>query len=213
MLTGEKRLLGFEGAAEWSEILLSEAFRERKEGGRDDLPLLSIGASGVYPQEDSNKRDISNTDKSKYKRITPGDIGYNTMRMWQGRSALSSLEGIVSPAYTVLTARKDHHSAFWALAFQLPYLVHRFWRNSQGLVDDTLNCRYNDLKIVKALAPPTMKEQVALAGFFARHQTEINGTKAHLHALRAQKRGLLQRLLEGEVEVGEDFDYLLSDAT
>ncbi len=46
-----------------------------------NLALLSVGASGIYPQSDSIKKDTSNNDKSKYKRICPGDIGYNTMRM------------------------------------------------------------------------------------------------------------------------------------
>lgn len=96
LLTGKKRFKGFGG--EWKEVSLSEMFSERNETKYFDLPLLSIGQNGVYPQDESVKKDTSNEDKSKYKRICPGDIGYNTMRMWQGRSALSGLEGIVSPA-------------------------------------------------------------------------------------------------------------------
>ena len=88
LLTGKKRLPGFCG--EWKEVKLGDVFDERNETNRDDLPLLSItGDKGVIYQSDSDKRDISNDDKSKYKRICPNDIGYNTMRMWQGRSALS----------------------------------------------------------------------------------------------------------------------------
>ena len=93
LLTGKKRLPGFSG--EWEEVKLGDVFDERNETNRDDLPLLSItGDKGVIYQSDSDKRDISNDDKSKYKRIYPNDIGYNTMRMWQGRSALSELEGM-----------------------------------------------------------------------------------------------------------------------
>ena len=204
LLTGKQRLPGFEAAGEWEEVRLGEVFAERKESDRGDLPLLSIGADGVYPQSDGTKRDISNSDKTKYKRICVGDIGYNTMRMWQGRSAFAELEGIVSPAYTILKPKPKQHARFWARVFQLKYLVHRFWRNSQGLVDDTLNCRYNDLKIVRALAPPTLAEQVAVDYFLAGLDREINGQRGFITSLRLQKKGLMQRLLTGEVEVGEE---------
>ena len=105
LLTGKKRLKGFGG--EWKEVRLGDVFEERNETNCDNLPLLSItGDKGVIYQSESDKRDISNEDKSKYKRICPNDIGYNTMRMWQGRSALSELEGIVSPPIRLLRLKK-----------------------------------------------------------------------------------------------------------
>ncbi|WP_052342937.1 hypothetical protein [Saccharicrinis fermentans] len=107
LLTGKTRLKGFGG--EWKESKLEEYFTQRNETNQKKLPLLSVGINGVYPQDESIKKDTSNTDKSKYKRICVGDIGYNTMRMWQGRSALSSLEGIVSPAYTIITPKYPPH--------------------------------------------------------------------------------------------------------
>jgi type I restriction enzyme S subunit len=113
MAAGKKRYWG-----EWKELHLGEMFTERNETKFFDLPLLSIGQNGVYPQDESVKKDTSNEDKSKYKRICPGDIGYNTMRMWQGRSALSELEGIVSPAYTVVIPKKNTDSTFLLLPFQ-----------------------------------------------------------------------------------------------
>ena len=159
LLTGKKRFPaftkasagkpGFEG--EWKEVKLGEYFTERKESNRPDLTLLSIGSNGVYPQTESNKKDTSNLDKAKYKRICKGDIGYNTMRMWQGRSALSALEGIVSPAYTIVTPKENADVLFFSYLFKFPYVVHRFLRNSQGLVDDTLNCKFKDFAIVKGL--------------------------------------------------------------
>ena len=130
LLTGKKRLKGFVG--EWKECHLSDVFSERNETKYFDLPLLSVGASGIYPQSESIKKDTSNEDKSKYRRICPGDIGYNTMRMWQGRSALSSLEGIVSPAYTIVTPKKNADSLFFSYLFKTLKVTNLFWRNSQG---------------------------------------------------------------------------------
>lgn len=196
LLTGKKRLPGFSG--DWKEVKLGEVFDERNETNRDDLPLLSItGDKGVIYQSDSDKRDISNDDKSKYKRICPNDIGYNTMRMWQGRSALSELEGIVSPAYTIVTPRKNVNVKFMALLIQQPRVVYDFWTHSQGLVSDTLNCKYPDFCQVKVRIP-TKQEQTAIASVLVQADKEIELANEILANLKSQKRGLMQQLLTGK---------------
>ncbi|WP_340066499.1 restriction endonuclease subunit S [Ascidiimonas aurantiaca] len=196
LLTGKKRLPGFDG--EWQEQKLSVFFTERKETNRDDLELLSIGEAGVYPQSLSNKKDTSNNDKSKYKRICPGDIGYNTMRMWQGRSALSHLEGIVSPAYTIVKPKEEADSVFFSYFFKVPSVVHKFYRNSQGLVSDTLNCKFKDFAMVKVLLPKNKDEQTAIAQILSAADKEIYLLKEQLEQLEQQKRGMMQQLLMGK---------------
>jgi type I restriction enzyme S subunit len=195
LLTGKKRLKGFSG--EWKEYHLGELFAERNERNTDELPLLSIGQNGVYPQEDSIKKDTSNSDKSKYKKICVGDIGYNTMRMWQGRSALSALEGIVSPAYTILKPRKNADALFFSYLFKTPKMVNLFWRNSQGLVGDTLNCKYKDFSIVKATLP-LKDEQTAIAKILQAADKELDILKAKTDKLKEQKKGMMQVLLTGK---------------
>lgn len=198
LLSGKKRLPGF--TDEWKQVKLGDLFSERNETKYDDLPLLSIGQEGVYPQTDSNKRDISNGDKSKYKRIVPGDIGYNTMRMWQGRSALSSLEGIVSPAYTILIPKENVDSYFFSLLFKTTRLTNLFWRNSQGLVDDTLNCKYKDFSIIKCNIP-SYEEQIAIKEILKISEAEIEIEKKKLDQLKEQKKALMQKLLTGKVRL------------
>ena len=199
LLTGKKRLKGFSG--EWKEVRLGEVFDERNETNCDNLPLLSItGDKGVIYQSESDKRDISNEDKSKYKRICPNDIGYNTMRMWQGRSALSELEGIVSPAYTIVTPKKSIDVRFMAMLIQQPRIVYSFWTHSQGLVSDTLNCKYPDFCQVKVVIP-SKEEQTAVADFFVEIDKEIEIQKQKLAAMQAQKKGLMQVLLTGKKRI------------
>lgn len=199
LLSGKKRLPGFSG--EWKEYKLECFFNERNDKGYTDLRLLSVGEAGVYPQSDSNKKDTSNKDKSKYKRICSGDIGYNTMRLWQGRNALSQLEGIISPAYTVITPKENAHAEFFKYLFKLPEVVHKFYRNSQGLVSDTLNCKFKDFKIVKVLLPPTLDEQIAIANILQSSDKEINLLKKKKELLQNQKKGLMQQLLTGKKRV------------
>lgn len=199
LLTGKKRLKGFGG--EWKEVRLGDVFDERNETNCDNLPLLSItGDKGVIYQSESDKRDISNEDKSKYKRICPNDIGYNTMRMWQGRSALSDLEGIVSPAYTIVTPKDNIDVRFMAMLIQQPRIVYDFWTHSQGLVSDTLNCKYPDFSQVK-VSIPSKEEQTAIANFFVGLDKEIELANKKLARLQEQKKGLMQVLLTGKKRV------------
>lgn len=197
LLSAKLRLPDF--SEPWKTHKLQELFTERNETNRTDLPLLSItGDRGVILQTESEKRDTSNDDKSKYKRIAKGDIGYNTMRMWQGRSALSGLEGIVSPAYTIVVPNTtDVDGYYMSVLFKQPRLVYDFWTHSQGLVGDTLNCKYRDFGQVHICCPP-LAEQIAITEVLTAADREIELAKEKLERLRRQKRGLMQQLLTGK---------------
>ncbi len=200
LLTGRRRLPGF--SASWVETRLGHLFTERSERGRSGLPLLSItGTRGVIPRDDLAKRDTSNADKSLYLRIAPGDIGYNTMRMWQGVSALSALEGIISPAYTVCTPGPKVDGRFAAHLFKLPRVVSRFHRYSQGLVDDTLNLKFDAFSVIHVTLPDDVAEQRAIARVLDTCDREVALLRRQRDALAVQKRGLMQRLLTGKIRV------------
>lgn len=199
LLSAKLRLPGF--SEPWKTHKLQELFTERNETNRTDLPLLSItGDRGVILQTESEKRDTSNDDKSKYKRIAKGDIGYNTMRMWQGRSALSGLEGIVSPAYTIVVPNTDVDGYYMSVLFKQPRLIYDFWTHSQGLVGDTLNCKYRDFGQVHICCPP-LAEQKAITEVLTAADREIELAKEKLEYLRRQKRGLMQQLLTGKKRI------------
>lgn len=199
LLTGKKRLPGFTG--EWEKVKLGEIFSERNEINKETLPLLSITAErGVILQSESDKRDISNEDKSKYKRICPNDIGYNTMRMWQGRCALSTLEGIVSPAYTIVIPNDNINPYYMEMLFKQPYMIYNFWTHSQGLVNDTLNCKFPDFSQVKVHIP-SLQEQTAIANILSLCDEEIRLAQDKLAAMKEQKKGFMQVLLTGKRRV------------
>ena len=148
-----------------------------------------------------DRRDTSSEDKGAYLRICPGDIGYNTMRMWQGVCGLSRIEGIVSPAYTIVTPRDGIDGEFMALLFKSPAAIHLFHRHSQGLVKDTLNLKWRHFAEIKVQIPEK-SEQQAIAHVFQTADRELALLRAQLDALREQKKGLMQKLLTGEVRVG-----------
>ena len=93
-----------------------------------------------------NKKDNSNIKSGNYKIVKRNDIPYNSMRMWQGASGVSSYDGIVSPAYTVLIPNKNSNSNFYAVLFKKKSILNLFTRFSQGLTSDTWNLKYPILK-------------------------------------------------------------------
>lgn len=180
---------------DWEERRLGDLFKQRKEKNRPDLPLLAVtGAGGVVPRDSLERRDTSNADKSKYLRVCEGDIAYNTMRMWQGVSGLSPHEGIVSPAYTICQPVNDVSSSYMSQLFKLPELIQVFHRNSQGLVDDTLNLKFENFSPIRIPVPP-LPEQQKIAAILSSVDDVIEKKRAQIDKLKDLKTGMMQELL------------------
>jgi type I restriction enzyme S subunit len=186
----------------WSNFLMGDLFLERSEQGSEGDILLSITMSGgVIDQAGVGRKDGSNEDKSKYKLILPGDIGYNTMRMWQGVSGLSTLRGIVSPAYTVLLPIKQRISSRYAShLFKSERMIHDFERYSQGLTSDTWNLKYPVFAEIKVNLPPLLTQE-RQADLLDAMRAEVSALKRQVSMFNSQRRGLMQKLLSGEWRV------------
>ena len=200
LLTGKKRLPGFRG--EWRVEYLGKLFRERKETNCEGLEMLAItGTQGIIPRKELDLKDNSSEDKSKYLRICVGDIGYNTMRMWQGVSAYSDYEGIVSPAYTILKPSLLVDAKYFAYLFKMPEMIFLFYRFSQGLVDDTRNLKYENFKNIKVVCPVDKSEQTAIAQVLSTADREISLLRQDIEQEKQKKKALMQLLLTGIVRV------------
>ncbi|QHG87802.1 MULTISPECIES: restriction endonuclease subunit S [Xanthomonas] len=186
---------------DWKAYQLGDLFTERIEGKQDSLPLLSITRDdGIVLRDSVGRKDTSNEDKSKYLRICPGDIGYNTMRMWQGVSALSQIEGIVSPAYTIILPNEKIDARFAAYLFKLEEMIFTFYRHSQGLVSDTWNLKFEHFKKIKVRIPMLAEQERAVRVLTAADDL-INAHKAQIKKLRSEKTALMAQLLTGKRRV------------
>jgi type I restriction enzyme, S subunit len=110
---------------------------------------------------------------------------------------LSNIEGIVSPAYTIATPKKNADAVFFSYLFKLPEVVHRFYRHSQGLVDDTLNCKFPDFAAVRVMVPSNKIEQVAIGKVLVSADEEIKILVRRIEKLKEQRKGIMQLLLTG----------------
>ena len=177
---------------------LGQLFTNRKETNCTNLELLSVcDGVGIIPRSQLNAKDNSNEDKSKYLKVCIGDIAYNTMRMWQGRCGVSNYIGIVSPAYTVCIPTEKINVNYMYYMFKTPHMIHDFWRFSQGIVEDTLNLKFNNFSIIK-VEIPTKEVQQKIAEILNNCDEEI---RLLVEMLKQQKKGLMQKLLTGEIRV------------
>lgn len=88
----------FSGA--WRPAKASEAFGNRREKGREGLPIYSVTIDRGMVRRNSLGRqieaDAADCDNLLAKK---GDLVYNMMRMWQGAVGQAPEECMVSPAY------------------------------------------------------------------------------------------------------------------
>ena len=200
LLSGKKRLPGFDG--EWKQNKLGKLFAERSETKCEHLELLAItGTQGVILRSQLDLKDNSSEDKSKYLHICVGDIGYNTMRMWQGVSAYSNYDGIVSPAYTILKPSNGINAKYFAYLFKMPDVVFLFYRFSQGLVDDTRNLKYANFKKISVTYPADKEEQHAIVAVLEKADLEIDLLRQSIEQEKQKKKALMQLMLTGIVRV------------
>ena len=156
----------------WEQRKLGNLFKERNERSEQgDLISVTI-SQGVIKAVDLDRDINSSVDKHNYKRVRPGDVVYNTMRMWQGACGHSPYEGILSPAYTVLIPAGDTFGKLFDYYFKHTELLQVFKKYSQGMTSDTWNLKFDILKQL-SLPLPSVEEQIEIAQLFSKYDTLI----------------------------------------
>lgn len=190
----EKPLLRIlHGDNSWWNSYIGEVFTERVDKGSSEK-LLSVSITdGVYPFDESKRKNNSSDDKHNYKKVFQNDIAYNSMRLWQGALGVSKYEGIVSPAYTVLKPLPNQNSIFYESMFKNIDMLHIFQRNSQGLTSDTWNLKFNQLQHIK-IKTTNLNSQNKIAKLLIKIEELKNNESNYYHNLMTLKKYLLQKL-------------------
>ncbi len=185
----------------WDCLPHRAMFQEFLDRGHPDAPMLSVTIGrGVIPQSelltDSSKKDSSNTDKSKYKFVRPGDLVYNKMRAWQGAIGVSGFSGIVSPAYIVVRPRKPQNTRYFHYLFRTPAFATEAERWSYGITSDQWSLRSEDFKRIYSVRPP-LSDQDAIVHFLSHYDRLIHkyiqAKQKQIALLTEQKQAIIQR--------------------
>ena len=197
----EKRpKLRFPGFDEpYKQCRIGDIYAERSQRGAADMELLSVTMNdGVMPRSEIEGKDNSSEDKSNYKVVLKGDMVYNSMRMWQGANGISSCDGIVSPAYTVLMPKDPISNGYFAALFKSPNLINQFRKNSQGMTSDTWNLKYPQIAPIKVYLP-TLTEQKKIADMLGTLDKRIARQTQLVDSLKKYKRGVIREFLVPEM--------------
>lgn len=179
---------------EWNLQKISSIFKERNQRNKNGM-LLSVSISkGVYPFSENDRKDNSSNDKSNYKEVKINDLAYNSMRMWQGAVGVSKYNGIVSPAYTVITPKKEENPNFYYYYFKNKRMLFNFRQHSQGLTSDTWNLKFPLFEKILIQVPSDKEEEQRISSLFKQIDKSIELSKIQIKKLTSIKQFLLQNM-------------------
>lgn len=179
---------------EWNLQKISSIFKERNQRNKNGM-LLSVSISkGVYPFSENDRKDNSSNDKSNYKEVKINDLAYNSMRMWQGAVGVSKYNGIVSPAYTVITPKKKENPNFYYYYFKNKRMLFNFRQHSQGLTSDTWNLKFPLFEKILIQVPSDREEEQRISSLFKQIDKSIKLSKIQIKKLTSIKQFLLQNM-------------------
>lgn len=179
-------------------IHLGDLFRSRRQKGRDGLPVLSVTMNGGLVDRSTLERKTNGTlAPEDHLLIRKGDIAYNMMRMWQGASGLAEKDGIVSPAYVVVTPEDGIDPLFASYWFKSDRMIYLFWAYSYGITGDRLRLYHKDFAKIPVNVPPK-PEQERIGRILATVDRAMERTGRLIEAKRKLKKGLAQQLLTGQ---------------
>jgi type I restriction enzyme S subunit len=193
----------------WRIVRNMALFAHRVEHGVANLPVLQVSLRSGITVEDLDqfgrpKRLIA--DPTKYKRIYKGDIAYNTMRMWQGAVGVSPSDGLVSPAYVVLSPRVGTSPSFYDLVFHTEIYKQQVNRQSTGIVSDRNRLYWETFKQMVNISLPR-SEQEAILAFIRSETCDLNATSSRLEReiglLREYRTRLIADVVTGKLDVRE----------
>jgi type I restriction enzyme S subunit len=221
LLTGQVRVEGNRPAAiedsalpeGWQRLRLDQAFKRIQRKITEDVAyVLSITAKvGFVDQRSKFGKVIAGQALERYTLLRKGEFAYN-----KGNSTAYPQgciyrleefeEGAVPNVYYCFAPRSaQFHSDFYKQYFASGALNKSLRRliNSGVRNDGLLNLAPEEFFGVEILVPPT-PEQQKIAEILNCADAEISAQEQRFTLLRQQKRGLMQRLLTGQVRVAVD---------
>ncbi len=188
---------------ESGKLKIGSLFSQITQKGFSDLPILSVTINGGVVRRDSLERNISDeTGNEKYIRVLPGDLAYNTMRLWQGAIGIVQEEGLISPAYTVMRlVSSDYPVEYFFDLFRSPKIQNQYKRFVKGIASDRWRIYFKDLSTLELNIPSPARAK-EFAGLLQSIDQSLDYINAHYQKSLELKNALIEKLLTRVTEVG-----------
>ncbi len=183
---------------EWKTKRAEEIFKNKTIKNMAELPVLSVTQDrGTILREDCGiNMKYDKTALNTYKLVNKGDF-IISLRSFQGGLEYSDLDGIVSPAYTVLCPLININNAFYKYYLKTYNFICSLNIAVEGIRDGK-QISYNSFKTIK-LNYPCLEEQEKIAGFLSKVDELINECEGEVKDLEEQKKGLMQKIFSQQI--------------
>lgn len=207
LLTGKKRLKGFEG--EWKTLLLSDCLNYTpREVPKPSKSFFALGirshAKGIFHKNDFEPEDLA---MDFLYEVKENDLIVNITFAWEQAISIAGKEddgGLVSHRFPTYTFKEDkaHVDFFRYLIIQKKFKYLLDLISPGGAGRNRVMSKKDFLKLEVAI--PDVEEQKAIGSILKAATSELKFYEQKLAALQQQKKGLMQKLLTGEVRVRID---------
>ena len=205
LLTGNKRLNGFEG--KWKEHKLLDLFdRVTRRNAEGNTTVVTISAQrGFLKQTDFFNKNIASEITDDYFLVEKGEFCYNKSYSngypWGATKRLNDFDKAVVTTLYICFGVKDAKQTspeFFEQFFEANLLDKGLTKiaHEGGRAHGLLNVTPSDFFSLKVIVP-SFEEQKAIAKVLQVADKEISLLKAKAEKLREQKKGLMQVLLTG----------------
>lgn len=187
------RFKGFEG--EWKKVKADSIFKTFNEKNRPDLPVLSATQDrGMVTRESIGYNIFHDTsNEATYKHILPGQFVIH-LRSFQGGFAHSEIEGIASPAYTIMDFKNKelYYDYYWRYVFMSKEFIKRLELITYGIRDGR-SISYDEFKEMSFLVP-SKEEQIKIALYLRNLDHQITLQTQRLEKLKQIKSACLDKM-------------------
>ena len=167
--------------------------------------LLSIYTDiGVRPRKELAEKGNKASTTDGYWRVKKGDFIVNKLLAWMGAIGLSEYEGVTSPAYDILRAKKDIVGIYYHELFRLKVFSQEMKKYSRGIMDMRLRLYFD--KFGNILIPyPSYDEQIKIVEYIENQTTKIDKAielqQNYISKLKEYKASLIDSVVTGKVKI------------
>lgn len=204
LLTGNQRFAQFAGQ-EWENLSIGDIAREvsaRNTNGNQLTVLSCTKHKGLVDSLSYFGKRIFSENLSTYKIVKRGQFAYATNHIEEGSIGYQALydKALISPMYTVFETNNEVDDEFLYKLLKTETYRHIFEAMTSGSINRRGSLRWNGFKLIR-IKLPSLEEQKRIAEVSSACDKEIKLLEKQRDALKNQKRGLMQKLLTGEVRV------------
>ena len=194
----------------WEVNKLKYIFNEinkRSETGEEELLSLSK-YKGVIPKSSLDERAGMAKTLIGYKKVYYNNLVINKMQAVNGLLAVSKIEGITSPDYSVYKVKSNQYNIdYYGLLLNQSIYLSEFKKVVTGVMEGFIRLYTDDLYNIIVQVPPK-QEQKQIVNFIENQTSKIDNAidlqQKQIDKLKEYKTSLIDSIVTGKVRVYDE---------